>query len=88
MCSKKSVRAWPLQTDKQIYFFTLSVPYVQCEALYQQGLPDVVVTAENGKRIQIPCVRLRPFIDSRGLVGRFRLTVNANNKIEAFERVR
>lgn len=77
-----------MSTHKQVYYFTLSVPYVQCEILYHQDLPNVVVTAENGKRIQIPCVRLRPFIDNRGLVGRFRLTVNAINKIEAFERIR
>ncbi|MCU7554169.1 DUF2835 domain-containing protein [Alteromonas sp. ASW11-19] len=76
-----------LPTDK-VYFFSISVPYHMCEALYQSPNPAVVLTAENGVRVQVPTSRLRQFIGSNGVNGRFRMVVNAKNKIRSFERIR
>jgi hypothetical protein len=45
------------------------------------------VTADTGHRIQVPSVNIRKFVDTRGLVGRFRLTVDSNNKIQELVRI-
>ncbi|MEQ5807757.1 DUF2835 family protein [Alteromonas sp. NFXS44] len=70
------------------YFFTLSLSYSRCQALYESAGASAVLTSESGKRVQIPVSRLRPYVDSRGLTGRFRLLVSSENKIKSFERLR
>ncbi|NVK57171.1 MAG: DUF2835 family protein [Alteromonadaceae bacterium] len=76
-----------LNSDK-IYFFSLNEPYHRCQALYSGTIPFVVLTAECGARVQVPAGRIRRFIDSRGVCGRFRMVVSAQNKIKSFERLR
>jgi hypothetical protein len=70
----------------QTYYFNLSLAYDSCESLYQPGRNTVVITAENGKRVQLPVKNLRPFIQRTGLRGRFRLVINDQNKVASFER--
>ena len=69
------------------YFFTLAVPYVQCENLYITGNNAVVLTADSGERIQLPTVNLRPYIDRQGLNGRFRLVIDNQNKVKSFDKI-
>lgn len=75
------------QTDS-VFYFSISVPYTQCEALYSLSVPSVVMVAESGVRVQVPTGRLRQFITSDGVRGRFRMIVNQQNKIKSFERMR
>lgn len=70
------------------FYFSINVPYIQCEALYSPSIPNIVMTAESGLNVQVPTSRLRPFVTTQGVKGRFRMTVDHNNKIIAFERVR
>lgn len=76
-----------LATDK-VYYFSVNVPYIQCEALYSAMIPSIVMVAESGVSVQVPTNRIKQFITSQGVVGRFRMVVNAENKIKAFERLR
>jgi hypothetical protein len=69
----------------QTYYFTLSLKYDLCERLYLPGINTVIMTAENGKRIQLPVQNLRPHVRPNGIKGRFRLIIDENNKIKAFE---
>ncbi len=75
------------QSDTQ-YFFSLGIDYAECGVLYQQNANSVILTSECGKRVQIPATRLRPFVSSIGIKGRFRMLINAQNKIIAFEKIR
>lgn len=75
------------QSDTQ-YFFSLGIDYGECGVLYQQSSSSVILTSECGRRVQIPATRLRPFVTSLGIKGRFRMTVNRANKIIAFEKMR
>ncbi len=72
----------------QTYYFSLSLEYELCERLYLPTVNTVVVTADNGKRVQLPVKNLRPFVSPIGIKGRFRLIVNQQNKIISFERVK
>lgn len=71
----------------QTFHFSISVNYDFCERLYQPGYNTVVMTADNGKRVQLPVKNLRPFVSPQGISGRFRLIIDDNNKIKSFEKV-
>lgn len=73
--------------SQRTYFFTLEVPYHQCEAFYQPGVNKVVITADSGERIQIPTKNLRPYMQKSGLNGRFRLIINDLNKVISFDKI-
>ncbi|WP_158969062.1 DUF2835 family protein [Paraglaciecola sp. L3A3] len=69
------------------YYFTLSIKYDFCEQFYQPGVNTVIMTDDNGKRIQLPVLNLRPFVSPTGIKGRFRLVVDNNNKLQSFEKI-
>ena len=69
------------------YIFSINLSYVECENLYLSNVKTVVVTATTGERVQIPSTRLRPFVEPTGIKGSFCLSVNAENKIQSFERI-
>ena len=71
----------------QTFYFSLSLKYELCEQLYIPGINTVVMTADNGKRIQLPVKNLRPRVSPIGISGRFRLVIDDNNKIQSFEKI-
>ncbi|MFT2090839.1 DUF2835 domain-containing protein [Paraglaciecola sp. 2405UD69-4] len=71
----------------QAFYFSLSLTYDECESLYQPGINTVVMTAENGKRIQLPTKNLRPHVTRSGIKGRYRLIIDNNSKFKSFEKM-
>jgi len=69
------------------YFFNINLSYLECENLYLSSVKTVVITAITGERVQVPSIRLRPFVEPTGIKGNFCLSVNNENKIQSFERV-
>ena len=74
------------QTDS-VFYFSINAPYKQCEVLYVPSMPDVVMVSESGLSVQVPTNRLRQFVTSDGIKGRFRMIIDANKKIKSFERL-
>ncbi|WP_404402936.1 DUF2835 domain-containing protein [Idiomarina seosinensis] len=71
------------------YEFSLSMSYQEfIEVYYGGGAQQLVVTSTGGKRVAIPAGRMVPFVDSAGVRGLFRLTVDKNNKFVNLERLR
>ena len=77
-----------ISSSDTVYYFSINVPYNECEALYSPAVPSVVMQSESGLNIQVPTSRLRQFVTSLGVKGRYRMIVDANNKIKAFEKLR
>ena len=71
-----------------VFYFSINAPYQQCEVLYVPSMPDVVTVSESGLSVQVPTNRLRQFVTSDGIKGRFRMVIDANKKIKSFERLR
>ncbi|WP_416304845.1 DUF2835 family protein [Neptunicella sp. SCSIO 80796] len=69
------------------YFFQIDLPYKHCVNLYTPGVNTVVIPAESGEKVKLPSVNLRPFVQQRGIHGRFRLIVDDNNKVKSFEKI-
>ena len=77
-----------MNQSHKYYYFTMDVPYHECQAIYLQPVPNAVIRAESGERVQVPTARLRQCITSEGLRGRFQLTVSQQNKFIEFKKLR
>lgn len=77
-----------ISSSDTVYYFSINVPYNECEALYSPAVPSVVMQSESGLNIQVPTSRLRQFVTSLGVKGRYRMIVDASKKIKAFEKLR
>ncbi len=76
-----------IRPSDSVFYFSINAPYQQCEVLYVPSMPDVVMVSESGISVQVPTNRLRQFVTSDGIKGRFRIIVDANKKIKSFERL-
>lgn len=63
------------------FVFSINMSYQKCSELYLDHIKNVVVTSQCGKRIQIPKINLKPFLKHNGIVGKFKLKLDENNKI-------
>ncbi|PSU34642.1 DUF2835 domain-containing protein [Photobacterium lutimaris] len=69
------------------YIFSIHITYQQFLHHYSGAASTVLVTTDNGLRLQLPATRLRPFLTQLGVRGRFRVTVSEANKLQAIEQV-
>lgn len=69
------------------FIFGLSLTYEECLPYYTGDMQAVIVRSECGKRVQIPAIHLRGFIDTLGIRGRFRLTLDNDNKFQQLEKL-
>ncbi len=58
------------------YRFSLSISKDEYLAHYSGAIHSVIVTANDGRRIQFPAIKLRPFVTHTGIVGEFVLEVD------------
>ena len=63
------------------HIFSAHLSYSECEDLYKQQIKYLIVTNQEGKRIQLPKENLRKFVTPTGIKGRFELIVDQNNKL-------
>lgn len=69
-----------------VYHFSMHMTVEQCEAYYTGAIKYVVVTCDDGMTLQLPIAKLRPFVTTVGIRGRFRLTTGPNNKFLSLEK--
>ncbi|MCE0492557.1 DUF2835 domain-containing protein [Vibrio salinus] len=62
------------------YYFSVYISYLEFQRLYTGSASVVVVTTEDGLKLQLPAIKLRPYLSQLGIRGRFRLTADNNNK--------
>ncbi len=67
--------------------FSISLSAERYLRYYQGHARVVIVRSEDGRRIQLPAASLRPFVTAEGIVGRFELTLDENNKLIDIRRV-
>ncbi|MFT4929524.1 MAG: hypothetical protein ACI8WB_005657 [Phenylobacterium sp.] len=68
------------------YNFSMSMSTARCKLLYEGSVQSIVVTSDTGRTVQIPAMRFRSFVTLAGIHGRFRLTLDDNNKFLALEK--
>lgn len=67
------------------YTFSVSISYQSYLNHYSGAASTVLVVTDNGLKLQLPASRFRPFLSQLGVKGRFRITVNAQNRLDALE---
>lgn len=66
--------------SQQIFRFSIQLSQQQFLRHYQGSASSVQVYSECGRKLQFPASRLRPFLTHSGIIGRFQLTVDADNR--------
>lgn len=69
------------------YFFNAMLSAEQCYSYYRGDVKYVVVTADNGERIQLQFRHFQPFVGASGIRGRFRLTLDNNAAFISLEKI-
>lgn len=69
------------------YLFTVNIPPAECERYYRGQASRVLVVDSQGRRLLLPAVNFRPFVTATGIQGRFRVQVDARNRLVRLERV-
>lgn len=67
--------------------FRIDLPAERFRRYYQGSAQTVQVEAEDGRRIQLPALNLRPFLAPGGLHGNFELILDNNNKLLKIHRI-
>jgi hypothetical protein len=69
------------------YRFRLRIPAQDYLAYYQGAAREVLATTAEGVKVRFPANALRPFVTRDGVCGLFLLRVDANNKLQALDRL-
>lgn len=69
------------------YTFVLNLTAEQILPYYRGQAKRLSVMSEQGLRLELPAERLRPFVTSYGIRGRFRLTTDDNHSFLDLERL-
>ncbi|MDD9194702.1 DUF2835 domain-containing protein [Aliivibrio sp. S3MY1] len=71
----------------KFYYFRMNVTYQAFLSHYSGVASTVMVMTEQGLKLQLPATRFRSFLTQLGVKGRFRLTVDQNNRFVNLEQV-
>ncbi|MGQ9831020.1 MAG: DUF2835 domain-containing protein [Thermochromatium sp.] len=70
----------------QCFYFSLNIPHSEYLRYYQGSAARVVVQTHDGRTLSIPASKLRGFVTHAGIQGRFRATIDQNNRLVSLER--
>ncbi|BCU05825.1 DUF2835 domain-containing protein [Allochromatium tepidum] len=68
------------------FYFSLNIPRTEYLRYYQGSAARVVVRAHDGRTLSIPAINLRQFVTHAGIQGRFRATIDQNNRLVSLDR--
>ena len=68
--------------------FNMNIPAEQILAYYQGAARQVSVQALDGRRIEFPAEKLRPFLNHNGVYGVFELEFDDNHRFVALHRIK
>ena len=57
------------------------------ESIYQGQIKYIIVETDQGLKLQLPAHNFRPFVNSNGIQGRFRLITDEQNKLQKIEKL-
>ncbi len=67
--------------------FRIALPSDAFLKYYQGVARAVIVSADDGRRIQLPADRLRPFLLEDGIHGRFEILLDKDNRLMEIQRI-
>ena len=67
--------------------FTMSLSAQQIHSVYQGRARYILVESDAGLKLQLPAANFRNFVTADGIQGRFRVTIDASNKIQTLRKL-
>jgi hypothetical protein len=61
--------------------FMVELSSKKTEEIYRGQARYLLVECDNGLKLQLPAVNFRSYVTEQGINGRFRIQIDANNKI-------
>ena len=61
--------------------FSLNISASEILRYYQGNAKNLIVTLDNGQRVQLPLINFRPFISELGLMGEFEVVFTDEHKL-------
>jgi hypothetical protein len=71
----------------KIYQFSLYLSVAKTESIYQGQVKYIIVETDQGLKLQLPAHNFRPFVDSNGIKGRFRLITDDQNQLKKIQKI-
>lgn len=68
--------------------FDINIPAEQILAYYQGVARQVSIVSYDGRRIEFPAEKLRPYLDHQGVHGVFELEFDSNHRFIALHRIK
>ena len=67
--------------------FNLALPALEIRSIYEGQARYILVVTDEGLKLQLPAANFRKFVASDGIHGRFRVIIDANNKIRELRKL-
>jgi hypothetical protein len=69
------------------YQFSIYLSAAKTESIYQGQVKYIIVETEEGLKLQIPIHNFKPFVNSNGIRGSFRLITDDQNRLKKIEKL-
>ena len=67
--------------------FNLRLSEQKTKSIYQGQVKYLLVTTDQGLKIQLPAIWFRPFVANNGIEGKFHLETDENNRLIQLEKI-
>lgn len=75
------------QQKMKEFIFTVNFSYREWLGFYQGRYREIMVTTEDGKRLQIQADHFTKFTSPAGLYGRYKLVLTPSNKVSSLQKL-
>ena len=69
------------------YQFSLYLSAAKTESIYQGQIKYIIVETDQGIKLQLPAHNFKPFVNSNGIRGSFRLVTDDQNQLKKIEKI-
>ena len=67
--------------------FQMALSAQKTQSIYEGQARYILVESEQGLKLQLPAANFRRYVTADGIHGRFRVRIDANNKIQALQKL-
>ena len=67
--------------------FTMALSAEKTSRIYAGRATSILVHSDDGLRLQLPAANFRAYVDDNGIRGRFRVAIDADNRIVELQRI-
>ena len=71
----------------QNFEFTMTLSAQKTQSIYEGQARHILVVTDDGLKLQLPAANFRSYVTADGIHGRFRVEIDATNKIMALQKL-